>query len=798
MLSKKKAARRAAITATVRKESKVHREAVQQRKQGVPATAGARFKIAGHAAEGEGDNEAHPQRRVLTKADAMEAGSGAGSRAELIRSLGDHIDTRLQDITFEDDLNGDVFHERRAQLMEEARLAAGVKQRVVSTSVRDYLGHQAELRDLHTVRIAHNCNSITCVAALGSDRIVYGDKSGKVYLVDVSLTTSGTGVVASDTAEAQRRRKVLLEPVLPAGVVSIAVSDTTANRPTTRDVFEKTTVDMSCPSYVAAGAMDGSISVWETLSKTHKGLLFMHRKPITGLRFRMDTATLYSCCEDGTLRVWSVPQMMAVDKLFGHEGAIHFIDGLRKETAATVGEDGTMRFWKIDAATQQAYTYAPTTSTDRALGDTFAGPTQATTAPNVEMEAVAMLNEGIVVAGARNGSIVVFDLNRRKPLIVVPAAHGYGFIGDGTGLEKAAAQLAEEDERARVARSYPAGMANKAAGATSSSSSSLPPASHASGVGEHRNPNPITAVAAVPYADVIASASYDGVVRVWQVAGVGAGATAPGRRTAEGIEGQAEESTKRLEPQLVLVAALPVPAIVNALRFSDSGDVLYVAMAKEPRRGRWVVQSTARNGVLVVPLTESGRRGLQGVSGELEHIPAQLFGIDDAAVEDGSDRDSASHDGGDRGAGAARLSAEMGSSGGHLPFGEDDLSGPEDVDEAQEEEADPEVDMFTVGPDGMLRFKEGVSSTATKAALSTALKRKKKGKKSGMPKVLRHVSAAYTPSSSKKPEAGESKKLLKKSKKGKSVAGKAKADASKEGVAAVKAKVKRGKVARKA
>lgn len=729
MLSKKKATKRAAISATVRKEKEQHQSkkaaaAGVHAKAGRPASAAASDGVAGNA-------ERHP--KTLSRTDALEAGSGSGSRADLIRSIGDHINTRLQDITFEDDLDGDVFHERRAQLMEEARLAAGVKQRVVSTAVRDYLGHATELRDVHTVRIAHNCNSITCVAALGTDRIVYGDKSGKVYLVDISLTTSGTGVAVSDRAEAERRRKVLLEPVLPSGIVSIAVSDTSANRPTTRDVFEKTTVDMSCPSYVAAGAMDGSISIWETLTKVHKGLLFMHRKPITGLRFRMDTSTLYSCCEDGTLRVWSVPQMMAVDKLFGHEGPVHCLDGLRKETAATVGEDATMRFWKVDAATQQAYTYAP----PRALESSPSAATGAAPpppVPNVVMEAVAMLNEGIVIGGTRDGSIVVFDLNRRKPLIVVPNAHGSGFIGDGTGLEKAAALLADEDESARRARGYPASASPSLSAADSASSSSPSPLRGTrNGGGQRQNPNPITAVAAVPYADVIATASYDGVVRVWHVAGVGAGAIAPGRRT-EDADGPDASPAKRVEPQLVLVAALPVPAIVNSLRFSDSGEVLYIAMAKEPRRGRWVVQSSARNGVLVVPLTEGGKRRLAGMRGEVEHIPAQLFGIDDNAVEDGASSQDEEE--------AVRVgsSAELPTLDALDDENDADMDDAAAMEVSGNEGDEEEDDMFRVGADGMLHFKES-SKLATKLAPKVK-KSSGKAKKSGMPKVLRTASAA--------------------------------------------------------
>ncbi|KAG5493795.1 hypothetical protein JKF63_01627 [Porcisia hertigi] len=753
MLSKRKAAKRAAISATVRKEHQAHAKLNRQQQQSrhKSSTASTSPASADYFVENE------KGRALLSSADAIEAGSGADSRADIIRRIGDNINTRLQEVAFDDDLDGDVFHERQARLMEEARLAAGVRQRDMATSVRHYLGNQTEPRDLHSVRIAHNCNSITCVAILGIDRIVYGDKSGKVYLVDISLTTSGTGMAVSDKAELQRRRKVLLEPALPSGIVSIAVSDTTASRPTARDIFEKTTVDMSCPSYVAAGAMDGSISVWETLSKAHKGLLFMHRKPITGLRFRMDTTTLYSSCEDGTLRVWAVPQMIAVDKLFGHEGAIHFLDCLRKETAATVGEDGTMRFWKMEAATQQAYNYAPLQPTKKT--DSTDAAASSSPPRSVVMEAVAMLNESIIVAGSMDGAVVVFDVNRRKPLIVVPAAHGYGFIGDGTGLEKAAALLAEEDDDDQVASGY--GVASSSSG---------------SGDAHRRNPNPITAVAAVPYADIVATASYDGVVRVWHVTGVGAGSTAPGRRTGDTRNGgPAPSSGNSAEPRLALIAELPIPAIVNSLRFSDKGDVLVIAMAKEPRRGRWVVQSSALNGVLVVPLTEAGRRALQGMHGEVEHIPAQLFDIsDEAAKEDAAVEEEEAH--ADKQNAAA---ADLDSSDELYANNGDTSVGYEDV-----------PDVFDVGPDGMMRFRDTVSSTGKAVAAS---KKKKKVKNSGIPKVLRQsedlADATVKPNSDQKVKKTSSVKKVKSV-----VINRKKAPKSNVALAASKKATKRSKV----
>lgn len=83
----------------------------------------------------------------------------------------------------------------------------------------------------------------------------------------------------------------------------------------------------------------------------------MHHKAVTGLAFRLNTPTLYSVSCDKMLRVWSIPSMLCNDRLFGHESNINGLSALRREVAASVGDDGTMRLWKIDAATQQSYEY---------------------------------------------------------------------------------------------------------------------------------------------------------------------------------------------------------------------------------------------------------------------------------------------------------------------------------------------------------------------------------------------------------------------------------------------------------
>lgn len=575
-----------------------------------------------------------------------EAPSDCNRAEELIKQLGDNVNTRLREIAEDElrelDMDVDVFDEKKRAQMEEVRLATGTKQREIAEPMRAFFRQQtslaekagggstappANLQSLQSVRVGHNVNTITAVSALGVDVIALGDKSGKVYLVYLDASRDGNAAAPPSLASSSSQRngqaqppkaaassahrKVLLFPVLASGVMSIAVSDTrdAFSSISSRQLFEKTTVDTSCTSYVAAGGRDGAISIWETSSRQHKGLLWLHRKPVTGLHFRPNTSTLISVSEDHTLRVWSVPEMMASDQLFGHEGSIQACDGLRRNVCATVGDDGTMRYWKLDAATQQAYQYIRPTPGEE---EEKKGKALIKTS----LEAVAMLNESIILCGAIDGSLVAFDINRRRPILVKTGAHGYDFKGDGTGLEKVAI-VAEK-----------MGAGEPLLGTTAGNIPQLP--------------NPITAVAAVPYGDVFASASYDGVVRVWQMGGVGISAKAPGRRRSD------EQSVAKAEknvPQFILLAEVPVPGLVSSLKFNWTGDVLFIAVGKEPKGGRWVVQQSALNSVYVVPLSQQGLQVVES-SGAIEHLPAQLYSfceenLNDEESENFSDEEAA-------------------------------------------------------------------------------------------------------------------------------------------------------------
>lgn len=701
---------------------------------------------------------------------------------DLFQQLGENINTRwneiseheLKEMQEEEGIEG--LEEKRRSLMEEARIAAGTRQRCVAAPVRAFLQAQekgkpkglvttsspasssllppAGIQGVPLVRIHHNANSITAVGALGTEVVVLGDKSGKVYLVTLSppptslpsssawtsASPEGAGVRGNGEKEAQKgfpkevgpgkseggsrllhepgsssphpyaptQRKCLLFPVMASSVMSLAVSDTRDRfaASTTRSLLERTTVDTSCTSYIAAGCADGSISIWELQSRKHKGLLWLHRQPVMSVHFRPNTSTLLSVSKDRSLRVWSVPEMMTVDQLFGHEGEILSCDGLRHNTCVTVGDDGTMRFWKLDAATQQAYSYVHASSTSTGGEPLSTTTTTQPPAVKISLEVVAMLNESTVLAGGRDGALVWFDISRRRPVAVQPAIHGYNFVGDGTGLEKVSVIMNQlvEDSREEVSHltNPPSGDTNDLKnsrnienGRPSSSSPvfSLPPL-----------PNPITAIAAIPYGDVIATGSYDGYVRLWEVQGVGNGPETAGRRRADeaarkekrqsGGSGKGMPGAPGSAPGFSLLATIPIPGMINSLKFNWTGDVLYVAAAKEPRGGRWVVQQGALNSVYVIPLsTAVGLSAFTDGSGEVLHVPAELYGLKELEdAEDQSEEEDVEKE-------------RRAESGGRRKKGElEEDSAPYPSEEEVEEE---EYSFQTKEKDAMRREKEG-------------------------------------------------------------------------------------------
>ncbi|KAI8319994.1 WD40 repeat-like protein [Martensiomyces pterosporus] len=337
--------------------------------------------------------------------------------------------------------------------------------------------------------------------------------------------------------------------------------------------------------YVATGGRDRRIHIWSVEEDEHLTVFHQHKDAVTGLVFRRGTNHLYSCSADRMVKMWNIDELAYMDTLFGHQDSIIAIDALQREQAVTTGgRDKTVRLWKIEDEAQLVFRGGSATDQHR-LNRSIADSTKYSASNDNDalekivsqnslaeakiqehselikklaseqtefheesIDAVAMVDEETYVTGSDSGALSLWSVHKKKPVFIQHVAHGVqeDFVNDD-------------------------------------------------GYRTATRPRWITALAAVPFTDLLVSASSDGFVRMWRMR--------PGK--TQGFD---------------LVNAIPVPGFVNGLavrEMSASGDILSnrkdlilaVAIGQEPRLGRWAKEK-ARNAVKVfhLPARASGKQ----------------------------------------------------------------------------------------------------------------------------------------------------------------------------------------------
>jgi ribosomal RNA-processing protein 9 len=326
---------------------------------------------------------------------------------------------------------------------------------------------------------------------------------------------------------------------------------------------------------VASGGRDKTVRIWDGKRLRSRETFVGHKDAVTALSFlRGPARTLFSAGLDRLVKVWSCDEMALVETLFGHQAEISSLDtplggaaGAR-ERVVTAGADATARLWKIPEQTQLVF--RPGGAPPR-------------------IEAVRAVSEGVFVTGDAEGALALWSVTKKRPLAVIVRAHGSGVSvprGDAGGepappapsgditfslaLPGSVQTLAKDADGGGV----PAALLDEIAQATGARADALS-AGYCHG---------ITALAVMPHADVFATGSGDGFVRIWSLVAGGAGAGAAAFR---GIK---------------YIGAVRVRGIVNGLAFSDDGSTLCAAVGSEHRLGRWWSYADATDGIAVIRL----------------------------------------------------------------------------------------------------------------------------------------------------------------------------------------------------
>jgi ribosomal RNA-processing protein 9 len=325
----------------------------------------------------------------------------------------------------------------------------------------------------------------------------------------------------------------------------------------------------SSGKFLATGGVDKRLVIWDAATLKPIKSFPQHRDSVLSVSFRRGTHTLFSASADRTIKIWSLDEMAYIETLFGHQDNVVGVAGLSQEKCISVGaRDRTARLWKVVEESQLVFRGGGSTATRTNRDDksTIMGQQCA----EGSIDRVAMIDEEIFVTGSDNGSINLWNINRKKPVFTIHLAHGL----DPALTPKEA--YAEENPRKDVPG--------------------------------RPVPRWITALTTVPLSDLVLSGSWDGHVRAWKIS--------EDRRRLErvGIVGHLEvdgsESTikdgdvEEEESEEVPDEHKTVRGVVNDISVFERGEkgkdglCIVAAVSKEHRLAKWK-KLKGRNGAVV-------------------------------------------------------------------------------------------------------------------------------------------------------------------------------------------------------
>ncbi|KAI1331916.1 WD40 repeat-like protein [Xylariaceae sp. FL0255] len=355
--------------------------------------------------------------------------------------------------------------------------------------------------------------------------------------------------------------------------------------------------------FVVTGGSDNRLIVWSVHAKGLKMLktFFHHRDDITGLVFRRGTNTLYSCSRDRTVKVFNLDALAYVESLFGHADHVVDIDALGQERCISVGSrDRTVRLWKVIDESQLVF--RASSGTDKKKNS---GVDPRSLAETGSLDCCAYIDDQHWVTGSDNGALSLWSIARKRPLHVIPLAHG---IEDPLLPSEVSA---EANPNPKV----------------------VPPP----------QPRWITSLTTLPYSNLILSGSTDGYIRAWSFneedktlspAGIlGQGNLASpqeetqtnGVPSADGDEMDTTNDNEKEESEIAVAnngeECPKIRGVINNIAVTQRGGknsdslTIVAAVGVEHRLGSWMKMKGSRNGAVIYELRHRPRKAVNGVNG---------------------------------------------------------------------------------------------------------------------------------------------------------------------------------------
>lgn len=386
--------------------------------------------------------------------------------------------------------------------------------------------------------------------------------------------------------------------------------------------------------FVVTGGADRKLIIWDAATLKPLKVYTHHRDAVTSLAFRGKTNQLYSASKDRTIKIWSLNELAYVETLFGHQDEVVDISavGGREERCVSVGaRDRSARVWKVVEESQLVFRGGAggKSELDERIKDTLkmgkkwrgkpkdeidggdgvVALTNGVAPPSFKegsLDRVLQLSTQLFVTGSDSGALSLFALHKKKPLHVLPLAHGYDPALSST-LSSAEIDAENRDSQAQPTARW------------------------------------ITALAGIPGCDLFVTGSWDGCVRVWRISAddrkiesvgvLGEGVTATKTTFEEedahrpnGVNTYAGSPTPSVATTTTNGSGMEsgrIRGIINDLAVfplgerSSNGVCIVAAVGTETRLGRWI-QKKGKNGAVVfeVSMLPASSKMSTAVNGE--------------------------------------------------------------------------------------------------------------------------------------------------------------------------------------